>query len=318
MSDSYFNETDKKALVTGWPVHEETPPPTPANTDQWLLHQAGAPSTKLEGSEPIYGGLGAFHVIVTSTLAADTGQFGDPGYGRYGFISFEPIELYNPDTQAWGFWDFPTNPQDGDVISLIEGIAIPADIYFKDTPVNPNDIQIGVGISHTVDNLMTYLNANFAPSSIVSTREAVDQVRITVGSNYQGANSNNKWRLTVAAGGRVATSHVSSDYCYEGANGTLIIYPVTITPTPPGTYAMIISYSIDKTYNDIVTALNAWAVANLSAGVAPICNLTNPADGSIVPLGITVYLTSDLVPEQLNFNLQLASGRFDGQFNGPV
>jgi ubiquitin C-terminal hydrolase len=110
---------------------------------------------------------------------------------------------------------------------------------------------------------------------------------------------------------------VSSDYCYEGADGALIIYPVTITPTPPGTYAMIISYSIDKTYNDVVTALNAWAVANLSAGVAPICDLTNPADGSIVPLGIAVYLTNDAVPEQLIFSVQLISGQFDGSLNGP-
>ena len=192
MGDAYFNNTNRKALVNGIPVYEETGPVSPSYGDCWILHQAGSPATKLEGTINVIGGIGNFHVIVNSALLADRGWFGDPMSGSYGNISFT--------------------------------------------------------------------NAAFPTGLVV------------------------------------------------------------ITPTPPNMGSMNITYGSDMTWNDIVTALNAWAVTNLSAGVAPICSLTQPTnDGPLTPnnMQMSVYMSSDQVYEQANLYVQVTTGQFIGSLNGP-
>jgi hypothetical protein len=192
MSDAYFNNTNRKALVNGLPVYEEVGPVSPAYGDQWILHNAGSPQTKLEGTINVIGGIGDFHVIVNSALLADTHWFGDQFSGSYGNISFT--------------------------------------------------------------------NAAFPTGMVV------------------------------------------------------------VTPTPPNMGSMNITYGSDMTWNDIVTELNAWAVANLSGGVAPICNLTQSGnDGPLTPdsFQLSIYLASDQVYEQVNLYVQMTTGQFIGQLNGP-
>ena len=192
MGDGYFNNTDRKALVNGIPIYEETGPVSPSYGDCWIVHQAGAPATYLEGSINVIGGIGNFHILVDSTLLIDRGQFGDPTAGTWGQVTF---------------------------------------------------------------------TKNYMPGGI------------------------------------------------------------TITPSPPNMGHLNVLFGNDKTWNDIITALNAWAVANLSAGVAPICDLTEPTnDGPLIPDNMqnSVYLNSDALAESVSIYVQVTTGQFVGSLYGPV
>jgi hypothetical protein len=93
----------------------------------------------------------------------------------------------------------------------------------------------------------------------------------------------------------------STSYGYVSFSKNYMPGPVNIVPSPPNMGHLEIDFGNDKTFDDIVTAFNAWAVANLTAGVAPVVSLSNAADGTLIPDSMQsgVYLQSDGAGESM-------------------
>ena len=93
--------------------------------------------------------------------------------------------------------------------------------------------------------------------------------------------------------------------------------PIVITPAPPMMGHMDVLVGNDKNWNDIVAAINAWAVANLSPGVAPIASLSNPADGTLPlsPAYMGLWMSSDAASEGVHLRVQGIAQIFDIQLS---
>jgi hypothetical protein len=81
---------------------------------------------------------------------------------------------------------------------------------------------------------------------------------------------------------------------------------VVITPSPPQMGNLNILFGTTSTWNDVIAAVNAWAATNLSSGVAPICSLSEPADGTLIPSPYQsgVYLNGNGAQAVMNIFIQ--------------
>lgn len=68
--------------------------PTPGQA--WFLYSSSTPMTRLDGSINVIGGIGDLQIRLNSTLLSDTGLFGDPSYGNYGYVSWTKNYMPGP------------------------------------------------------------------------------------------------------------------------------------------------------------------------------------------------------------------------------
>jgi len=120
-------------------------------------------------------------------------------------------------TQAWGFWDFSANPLDNDSITLEYAGYSPITYRFKNTPSDPEDVQIGTILSDTLDNFVTKIGTAGISGEIYVSNEAGVQIKAIAGDMAFGLASNNKLKISVTSGGaRISTSHLDSGLYYGG------------------------------------------------------------------------------------------------------
>ena len=287
----------------------------------YWINTPAVPTTQLSGSIVVFNGIGEFQVSVNSALESDRKFFGDSGgHGDWGLVTFTLNEQHGPSTQAWGFWDFSANPTDGDNIGWVFQGTLVKSIVFQNSPTSSDNVQIGGTLDETIDNLVAKIQSFGTDLSAICSKESSTSVRMTVGTSYFGAASNNKVELAVWVGNaRITTSHlaIGGSSLSGGADGPIIPEPVVITPTPPGAGNLNISFGADKTWNDVVSGFIAWADATLSAPGLLDCHLTQPADGTLTPQWnqMSVYLNTNGSQEIMTVKVQslFISWVFSGQ-----
>ncbi len=114
-------------------------------------------------------------------------------YGNYITVMFT-----TPAVAAYAFFILTVNATDG------EQLTVGSEVYpLKNTPVDPNDIQIGATIADTIDNIIGKIYP--AHAEVVAFEQASDTVRVT--AKEAGASGN---------GIQVATTCVNGSWFTEG------------------------------------------------------------------------------------------------------
>jgi hypothetical protein len=99
---------------------------------------------------------------------------------------------------------------------------------------------------------------------------------------------------------------------YSAGIGNFVIQPgagsigqLTVTTNPGGGQGVTFTIGTGSTLNQLVTAINAWATANLHAGASPIMSIDTPADGSLIVTGTdTESWTGNGTPGSFTYYIQ--------------
>jgi len=162
-----------------------------------LSHVAVGSSAAYEGSDRIIESIdrtGNNHNAILHDCTIVSGQVqrelilnGTSSYGE--IANYIPVG-YSPAVSAWGIINFSGNPSDSDYFLLNTHYGAPEQhyFYFKLSPVNPNDIQIGTTLSDTLDNLIMTTPVTMNADFCILTRVG-DSIKFSAGSRWIGSDS---------------------------------------------------------------------------------------------------------------------------------